>query len=58
MEIQARDIVALVVLVGIFVLIFFEKIGWEVAAPIISAILFFYFGYSVGVKVAEASRKG
>ena len=56
--IEARDLVALVVLIGIFVLIFFEKVSWEVAAPIISAILFFYFGYAVGVRVGEASRKG
>ena len=58
MEFEARDLVALIILVALFVLVFFGKIGWEVAAPVISAILFFYFGYSVGVRVGEASRKG
>ncbi len=57
MEFEARDLVALIILVALFVLVFFGKIGWEVAAPVISAILFFYFGYAVGMKVAETARK-
>ena len=41
-------VIALVVIVGIFVLIALDRISWEVGAPVISAIIFFYFGVKAG----------
>jgi len=49
-------VIALVVIVGVFVLIALDKISWEVGAPIISAIIFFYFGVKAG-RFIEAGRK-
>jgi len=49
-ELTAKDIIALVVIVGIFVLIGLDKVTWEMTSEILSGIVFYYLGF----KTAEA----
>jgi hypothetical protein len=53
LELEAKDIISLVVLVGIFILVALDRLSWQVAAPVISAIIFYYLGVKTGLKMAE-----
>jgi len=55
-QFESKDLIAIIVIIGVFVLIALDKISWEVGAPIISAIIFFYFGVKAG-QFIEARRK-
>ena len=47
-QLESKDLIAIIVIVGVFILIALDKISWEVGAPVISAIIFFYFGVKAG----------
>ena len=50
---EAKDLVSLVVVVGLFILIALDKVSWQAAAPIISAIVFYYLGVKTGLRMAR-----
>lgn len=51
---EAKDVIVLVVLIGMFVLVGLDRLSWQVAAPIVSAIIFYY----LGVKTMEKRSEG
>jgi len=55
---EAKDLIAIIVLIGTFVLIALDKISWEVAVPVISAITFLYLGIKVGERTARKGKSG
>ena len=56
MDITMKDIIALVILIGTFVLMYAQRLSVEQGLSIISIILGFYFGYHVGFLVARWLR--
>lgn len=56
-NLEPKDVIALVVLIGLFVLIGLGKLGWENVLPIISAIVFAYIGYRAGEKAAKMKER-
>jgi len=49
--------VALAVLIGLFCLVALGKMGWQEAAPIISAIVFYYLGIRTAQYYERRLRK-
>ena len=57
MEIEAKDIVALVTLIGIMILVAIERVAWQDALPVISSIVFFYLGVKTGSRIKKRSSE-
>jgi hydrogenase/urease accessory protein HupE len=59
-DLEARDIVALAMVVGTFVALVLRALSPEQAAAIIMAILGYYFGYKQGYErgVSHGARRG
>lgn len=53
MEIEVKDIIAIIVIALTFLGLFLDKIPLPVAVNIITAILFFYLGVKVGLTVSK-----
>jgi len=57
MEFNAKDVIAAIVIIGLFILVALDKITWQAAAPVISSIVFYYLGFKTGVFVSEKKTK-
>jgi hypothetical protein len=52
-QLEAKDAVAIIVLIALFILVGLSKLTWEVAGPIITAILFYYLGIKTGMRMQK-----
>ena len=55
---EARDIVALAIVIGVFIALVFKSLSPEQAVAIIMAILGYYFGYKHGYERGVSSARG
>jgi hypothetical protein len=57
MFLEAKDLISLVVIVGLFALIGLGKITVEQGLPIVASIAFYYLGIHTGVYMERSAKK-
>lgn len=56
MNLESKDIISIIALIGVFVLIAIGKITWEQGSAIITLIVGVYIGYRFGYVQAQSEK--